>query len=75
MAIFVIFPAPPRENVKTSPDERGFLGGFSVIFPKVLEKWHFFGVPVIKEDKAIALRAIDIMSCFVFMRNAMDPGL
>ena len=33
------------------------------------------GVPVIKEEKAIALRTIDMFVEFVCLRNAMDPVL
>jgi len=34
-----------------------------VFFPKVLGFWHFLGYLSSKEDKAIALRAIDILVC------------
>ena len=45
-----------------------------MFFPKVLGFWHFLGYLSSKEDKAIALRAIDIFGLLFVMRNAMDPG-
>jgi len=48
--------------------------GFFRVFSESFGKSSIFGVPVIKEEKAIALRAIDIFVCLFLVRNAMDPG-
>jgi len=52
----------------------GFSRGFFAVFCQSFGFFGVFGVPVIKEEKAIALRACDIIGLCLFMRNAMVPG-
>ena len=55
---------PPRETSKIPRMYGKFSGVFGGFFPKFWDFggfWGFFGVPVIKEEKAIALRSIDIV--------------
>ncbi len=74
MAIFDDFPGVPREMTKNAPDARHFSGGFLRFFQKKMGFWRFWGLPVIKEEKAIAVRTIDIFRLFVLLRNAMATG-
>ena len=73
MADFRVSPGVPREKSKKIYDVRQKFRVFLAIFHEKTRFFGFFGVPVIKEEKAIALRPYDIRFWLLFLRNAMDP--
>ena len=73
MADFRVSPGVPREKSKKIYDVRQKFRVFLAIFHEKTRFFGFFGVPVIKEEKAIALRPYDMFFCYLLVRNAMDP--
>ena len=64
MADFRVSPGVPREKSKKIYDVRQKFRVFLAIFHEKTRFFGFFGVPVIKEEKAIALRPYDIFVLF-----------